>query len=127
METSQSPLSKSLTVLTTEITMAATARVCQGFTPWRIEAISVPLAEALVDIVVGQGNTARKYPPIRVSNYTTFELWNQILDEIQKEIPCVNQLEVVGESLTRSQRARFLEGGWKANGKDNTDPAAVNA
>ncbi len=114
---------QSLSALTTKITLAATARVCQGFTPWRIEAIAGPLAEALVDIVISQGNTAHKHPPVIVYSYTTFELWNQILDEIQKEIPCVSQLEVVGRELTRAQRAKFLEGSWRNNGKTNDDQA----
>ena len=111
-----------LSVLTTEITLKATAKVCQGFSSWRIEAIAVPLAEALVDIVIAQGNAAYKHPPIQVSNYITFELWNQILDEVQKEIPCVAQLEVVGRDITRTQRTKFLEGSWRANSKDNDKP-----
>jgi hypothetical protein len=114
--------SKSLEALTTEITMKATAKVCQGFTPWRIEAIAVPLAEALVDIVISQGNTALKHPPVTVSNYITFELWNQILDEIAKEIPCADTIEIIGRDLTRAQRARFLAGEWRANGQANDDP-----
>jgi hypothetical protein len=115
-------VAKSLAALTTEITMAATAKVCQGFTPWRIEAIAVPLAEALVDIVISQGNTAIKHHPVVVSNYTTFELWNQILDEIAKEIPCVSTLEVIGRDMTRAQRAAFLTGDWRKNGASNGDP-----
>lgn len=113
---------KSLSALTTKITLAATAKVCRGFTPWRIEAIAAPLAEALVDIVISQGNTAYKHHPIIVHNYRTFEIWNQILDEIQKEIPCVSQLEVLGKDFTRTQRAQFLEGSWRNNGKNNDDP-----
>ncbi len=114
---------RSLSQLTTKITLAATAKVCQGFSPWRIEAIAVPLAEALVEIVISQGNTALKHQPVIVHNFITFELWNQILDEVQKEIPCVTQLEVVGRDLTRTQRARFLEGAWRDNGKTNDDPS----
>ena len=115
---------QSLSSLTTKITLAATAKVCHGFSPWRIEAIAGPLAEALVDIVISQGNTALKHAPVTVSNYITFELWNQILDEVQKEIPCVASLEVVGSNITRKQRAVFLEGSWRNNGKSNDDPTA---
>jgi hypothetical protein len=114
--------SKGLLALTTKITLAATAKVCEGFTPWRIEAIAIPLAEELIDIVISQGNTAYKHEPVRVSNYITFELWNQILDEIAKEIPCVSHVEVIGERITRGQRARFLEGSWRHNAESNDDP-----
>jgi len=105
----------SLARLTTEIVLRCTAKVCHGFAPWRIEAIAAPLGEALIDIIVSQGNSAMKHHPVTVSNYSTFELWNQILDEIQKEIPCANQLDAIGERVTRAQRAIYLEGAWRTN------------
>src|SRR6185369_13228913 len=101
-------LTKSLEALTTEIALRATAKVCQGFTPWRIEAIAGPLAAALVDIVIEQGNTAFRREPLLVNSYTTFEIWNQILDEIAKEIPCAGELEIIGKGFSRAERAKFL-------------------
>lgn len=107
---------KGLSLLTTKIVLRATALVCVGLSPARIEAVAYPLAEAIVDIVIAQGNSTTKPQPVRMSNYTTFELWNQILDEVAKCIPCVDDLEVIGCDLTRSQRKRFLEGKWRTEG-----------
>lgn len=110
------PEYKTLSILITETVLRATGTVCVGLSPARIEAVAFPLAEAVIDIVISQGNTAQKAAPVRMTNYTTFELWNQILDEISKTIPCVDSLEVIGCDLTRTQRQRFLEGKWRTEG-----------
>ena len=114
METSQQD--KPLSVQITEIVPRATATVCVGLSPARIEAVAYPLAEAVIDIVISQGNDVRKPVPVRMSNYTTFELWNQILDEIAKSIPCVDKLEVIGCDLTRKHRKQFLSNEWGTAG-----------
>lgn len=107
---------KSLVTLITEIVLCATATVCEGFSPSRIEAVAYPLAEAVIDIVMSQGNMEGKLAPVRMSNYTTFELWNQILDEVAKSVPCVDSVEVIGCDLTRAQRKRFLANEWRTEG-----------
>lgn len=93
----------------TKIVLAAAYKVCRGFPPAVIEVVACTLAEGITDLVVEQGNTAHKPAPIVMSNFTTFVLWNRILDEVALSIPCVDSLEVIGISVTRTQRKSFIE------------------
>ena len=73
----------------------------------RVVAIAEPLTQAFLDIIVGgtHGYGTEPYT-VKVASFTTFELWNRILDEIQKELPQAQWIEVTAERVTRSQ--------WKA-------------
>lgn len=110
------PITRSLENLIFEIALRATAKVCEGFEPSRIEAIAKPLALALTDIVVEQGNDPVEKYPVEVSNYIIFEIWNQIMDEVVKEIPIGSRVEITGNKFTRTDRAKFLRGDWRVNG-----------
>jgi hypothetical protein len=98
----------------TEIAMRATANACVGMHPSRIEAVAVPLAAALVDVVIGNEGSqqAVQKQSVEVPNYIVFELWNRILDEVEKEIPAANQIEVYG-TCTRSDRRELMSEKWK--------------
>lgn len=98
----------------TEIAMRATATACVGMHPSRVEAVAVPLAQALVDVVIGQEGIQNSDVKIFVEtpNYIVFELWNRILDEVVKEIPAANQIEVAG-ICTRSSRLELMSDEWK--------------
>lgn len=102
-----------LELMISEIVIRATAKVLGAEThPTRIEAIYEPLAEALVDIVV-IGETPKK-PEVSIKSYLVWELWNQILDEVEKEIPAASRIEVklVGPA-TRKDRTEFTSGAWR--------------
>ena len=108
-------MTTSLEVRVTEIAMRATASACVGMHPSRIEAVAVPLAQALVDVVIGneegkQGEGKKHF--VEVPNYIVFELWNRILDEVEKEIPAASQIDVSG-LCTRSDRREFMSEAWK--------------
>src|SRR5688572_11920396 len=99
----------------TEIALRATATACPGMHPTRIEAVAVPLAAALVDVVIGNESgtqDARKKHHVDVHNYIVFELWNRILDEVEKEIPAAMQIEVTVKSCTRAERREFHSDKW---------------
>lgn len=49
---------------------------------------------------------------VEAPTYHCFELWNRIIDEIEKEIPVAGRLEVTAE-VTRAQRKNFLSDEWK--------------
>jgi len=104
----------SLEAQVTEIAMRATAKACEGMHPTRLEAVAVPLAQALVDVVIGNEGVqdSDKKHFVEVPNYIVFELWNRILDEVEKEIPAASQIEVAGV-CTRSDRRELFSDSWR--------------
>lgn len=98
-----------------EITMRATTKVIgKEAHPQRIEAISAPLAEALVDLVVAQNSNPKTLPVVDLKTYMVWELWNRIIDEIEKEIPVASKIQVnlIGPA-TRAERRLVTEETWR--------------
>jgi len=109
---------RSLQTLASEIVLRCTAKVLIGLPPDRIEAVAAPLTQGVIDMIVSQGEN--KHVPMTVNKgYPVFELWCRILDEIEKEIPCVANLEVVG-MVTRGERRAYLKRWGGKDGQDNT-------
>ncbi len=99
----------------TEIAMRATATVCEGIHPSRLEAVAYPLAEALMDVLIDRdsGETNEKMYRVEVPDYTVFELWNRILDEVEKEMIAANKIEVIVNRCTRTERRGLFSEAWK--------------
>lgn len=105
---------KTLTALIIEITLRATSKVCIGFSAARINTVALPLCEGLAEMVIMQGNGLEESAAvhyIEAPDYHCFELWNRIIDEIEKEIPVASKIEVLAK-VTRSQRQNFNSGQW---------------
>jgi hypothetical protein len=99
-----------------EITFRATSKVIgKEAHPQRIEAVAAPLAEALVDLVVAQGSNPKSLPVVDLKTYMVWELWNRILDEIEKEIPIASKIQVnlIG-GATRAERKAVTEETWRS-------------
>ncbi len=110
------PQEKTLSRLITEIALRCTAKVCVGFSPARVETVAAPLSEGLIELVIVQGDRLETADfAVKAPNYHCFELWNRIIDEIEKEIPIAAKIEVTA-TVTRAQRRNFNEGQW-ADGK----------
>lgn len=92
-----------------EIVLRATSKVLGPTAhPSRVEAVAAPLSEALIDLVVAEGNTTSPAPVIDIGNYLVFELWNRILDEVEKEIPIAAKIEVVTKNIVKRSDRRFV-------------------
>lgn len=100
--------------LISEITMRATATVLGPEAhPSRVERIAAPLAEAIVDLVVSQGNSKDK-TEVTLDDFLAWEIWNRVLDEVEKEIPAVSRIEVIlNTKATRTFRRAVILGDWK--------------
>ncbi len=121
------PTAVSLVSLITEITLRCTAQVCIGFTPDRIEAVAEPLATGLVDMVVMQAEKGieDKDFTVHAPDFHCFELWSQIIDLIEKEIPVAARIEIKAV-VTRSQRTNFLSGKWKGESMTRREIARLH-
>ncbi len=97
-----------------EITIRATAKVLgPGAHPSRVEAVSTPLAEAIEDLVIAQGNQ-KENPVVTLKSYMVWELWNRILDEVEKEIPIASQIQVIlTDPATRAERRVVASETWR--------------
>jgi hypothetical protein len=96
-----------LRLLISEIAYRATAKILVSYHPSRITAVAEPLVDFILGIVIALENK-QPLSPISTDNFVVWELWNKILDEIEKEIPAVKHIEVLGPKATRSERKRTV-------------------
>jgi hypothetical protein len=95
--------------LISEIVLRCTAKVCHDIKPDKISNIADPLIDAVVDMVAFQTEEKPTGFSVKTNHYVSFELFNRILDEIAKEIPCADRVNVWCENMNRTQRRDYLD------------------
>lgn len=100
--------------LISEITMRATSKVLgPGVHPQRVAAIAEPLVDGIMDLVVSQDSQSEP-PAVTFKDYVAWEIWNRIIDEIEKEIPVVSEINVVlNGQASRKDRALLVSDEWR--------------
>jgi hypothetical protein len=93
-----------------KIVLRCVATVCRDLKPAEVWRIAEPLIEAVTDAVVFQHElTQPGTMQVKTNHYVSFELFNRIIDEIAKEIPCADKINVWCENMSRAQRREYID------------------
>ena len=107
-----------LVELITEITRDATLKVMGGkFSPDTIIRMADLFAKATYNYVVSDGRESAPQFEVALSDFASFALMCSIMDEIEKTIPKIGNLNIVCKSVNREELAEFLAG-YRDAGKD---------
>lgn len=64
--------------------------------------------ELMVDLVVLPKEEREGKAKLTAKSYEEWTVLNSLFDEISKEIPAADSVEIIGEGLTRSERNKYL-------------------